>query len=73
MAYWAVDSRYISEEYKLGQRAIAAPIFDKHGRVTAAASIVVPSACSAKDELNSLAEAVKNCARELSQAIKQQD
>src|ERR1039457_43690 len=38
------------EEYKPGQRAIAAPVFEKNGRVAAAASLVVPSGCSSKAE-----------------------
>ena len=60
------------EEYKSGQRAIAAPIYDGNGRVVAAGSIVVPAARSNSEAICGLAKAIKNCTLELSQAIKQQ-
>jgi IclR family KDG regulon transcriptional repressor len=59
------------EEYKTGQRAISAPIFDKNGQVVAAASVVIPTCLSNKAEVKALADSIKFCAHELSQAIGQ--
>jgi len=59
------------ENFKTGQRAIAAPIYDASGRVVAAASIIVPSLHPDAGSIKILTSAIKCCAGELNQAIKQ--
>jgi IclR family transcriptional regulator, KDG regulon repressor len=59
------------EDYKTGQRAIAAPVYDSTGQVVAAVSIIVPSLRFDDRNIAILANAIKSCACELSQAIKQ--
>lgn len=58
------------EDYKKGLWAIAAPVADRNGKVVAAISIIVPPARTDEESIKRLTVAVKNCASELSQAIK---
>jgi DNA-binding IclR family transcriptional regulator len=59
------------QDYKTGLWAIAAPIYGGGNRVVAAASIIIPPTCIDKGSIQNLAEALKNCAHELTQAIGQ--
>jgi DNA-binding IclR family transcriptional regulator len=61
------------EDYKLGQRAAAAPVTDSNGIVFAAASLIIPAGRSDKEGLRYLASAIKRSAQELSEAVNQRD
>lgn len=59
------------QSYKMGQWAVAAPIIDRSDIVVATASLIVPPSQTDKDSIQRFANAIKDCARDLSQAINQ--
>jgi IclR family transcriptional regulator, KDG regulon repressor len=62
---------YDLQDYKMGQWAVAVPIFNGSSKVLAAASIIVPPARTDTSSIQQLANTLKSCAWELSRAIKQ--
>jgi DNA-binding IclR family transcriptional regulator len=61
---------YDREEYKLGLWTMAVPVFKGDENVIAAASIIVPQVRSDRNNMLCLGKALKNCGKDLSQAIK---
>ncbi|WP_269432940.1 IclR family transcriptional regulator domain-containing protein [Aliiruegeria sabulilitoris] len=57
------------EELRLGVRCLAAPIFDHAGRVAAAASLSTLPLDSTREQFDALIPEVRECAREISEAI----
>lgn len=62
---------YDLEDYKPGLWAIAVPLYGNKGEVVASASIIVPDGRADRASIRSLANALKDCGKELSQAISQ--
>jgi len=62
---------YDRQDYKIGLWTMAVPVYDGFGNVKAAASIILPPGRTDRDSMASFGLALKNCAGELSRAIKQ--
>jgi IclR family transcriptional regulator, KDG regulon repressor len=60
---------YDMEDYKPGLWAIAVPVYNGRNEIIAAASIIVPPARADAEGIKYLTGVIKNCGKELSQAI----
>jgi IclR family transcriptional regulator, KDG regulon repressor len=61
------------QDYKMGLWTMAVPVYDGNKNVIAAASVIIPQARTDRTSMGCLANALKNCAGELSKAIKKLD
>ncbi|MDL2229335.1 helix-turn-helix domain-containing protein [Treponema sp. OttesenSCG-928-L16] len=57
---------YDNEEHELGVQCVAAPVFDRQGKILAAVSISGPSIRLANEKLDSFRDLVQSAAREIS-------
>lgn len=62
---------YDLEDYKPGLWAIAVPLYGNKGEVVASASIIVPGTRNGHADIRYLTNTLKECGKELSQAISQ--
>jgi IclR family KDG regulon transcriptional repressor len=62
---------YDMEDYKPGLWAIAVPVYNNKGKIVASASIIVPAGHTDPESIRHLTDALKECGKELSQAISQ--
>jgi IclR family KDG regulon transcriptional repressor len=60
---------YDMEDYKPGLWAVAVPLYNSRGKIIASASVIVPAGRTDPGSIKHLVDALKDCGRDLSQAI----